>query len=107
MKDFQDQNLNMLQTKINELQDENTRLRAKMLTESDVKMIVSKAVENSATSRADANDDNGRRKSHTFNEPISLQIKSGKGRFYNGINQSATTKNSTDSDKNKEPTHEL
>lgn len=108
MKDFQDQNLNMLQTKINELQEENSRLRAKMLTESDVKMIVSKAVENSAASKADANDENGRRKSHTFNEPISLKIKGGKGRFYNGINRSGTTKDSTDSDnKNKEPTHEL
>jgi hypothetical protein len=107
MKDFQEQNLSMLQTKLNDLQEENNRLRSKMLTESDVKMIVSKAVDNNSASRTDATDDSGRRKSHTFNEPISLQIKGGKGRFYNGLNKSATAKDSTDSDTKKEPTHEL
>lgn len=111
MKDFQEQSLNLLQTKINELQDENARLKAKMLTESDVKMIVAKAID-SKTPRHGEFDDFSRRKSQSFHEPLSLHVKSGKGRFgvakgpkNNNLKNSLT--NSSNSDDKKDHVFEL
>lgn len=110
MKDFQDQTINQIQMKLNELIEENNKLRSKMLTEVDVKMIVAKAIDARMQSGADANDDFNRRRSQSSNEPISLQIKSGRNRFANGLNAAKnkpSTRDSTDSENKKDATFEL
>lgn len=112
MKDFQEQSVNQIQQKLNEIQEENSRLRAKMLTEADVKMIVAKALENKTIGGLDSTDEAGKRKPLSMNEPISLQIKGGRNRFPNGApstnskNRSSLS-NSTESDQKRDSTFEL
>lgn len=110
MKDFQEQSVNTLQAKINELQEENAMLKSKMLTEADVKMIISKAMDN-RMAKSEHDEDLQRRNSQSFNEPISLQIKGAKGRFLGGVNKNNNLRQSVtgsnDSDDKKEPTTEL
>lgn len=112
MKDFQEQSVNQIQMKLNEIQEENSRLRSKMLTEADVKMIVAKALENKNMGGLDATDEAGKRKPLSMNEPISLQIKGGRNRFTNGapsINSKnrSSLSNSTESDQKRDSTYEL
>ena len=105
MKEFQEQTVTAIQNKINELIEENNRLRESMLSENDVKMIVAKALDNQNNGDYQ---NNGRRNSQT-NQPISLQIKGGRGRFNRGFNNSNSKnsmRDSTDSD-NKNATYEL
>lgn len=78
MKEFQELTINELNKKIAELQEENSRLRSKILSENDVKMIVAKAIENKFGEKQDSLNNIERRKSQSFKEPISLQIKGGK-----------------------------
>lgn len=109
MKDFQDQSLNQIQLKINDLIEENNRLRSKMLTEADVKMIVAKAIDSRAELGSSSTNDSNRRKSLSNGEGISLQIKSLKNRFSgtNSLKNKQSLKDSTDSEPKKDSTSEL
>lgn len=104
MKDFQDQSLNQIQLKLNELIEENNRLRAKMLTEADVKMIVAKAIDSRAELNSSSTNDSNRRKSLSSGEGISLQIKSLKNRFPapSSTKNKQSFKDNTDSESKKE-----
>lgn len=91
---------------MNELIEENNKLRASMLTENDVKMIVTKAIDK----QNGENEDTIKRNSYTSNQPISLQIKGGRGRFNNKLGNNKggnSNKDNTDSDYKKDPTFEL
>lgn len=84
-----------------------------MLTESDVRMIVTKVLD-AHHKKSEANEDTGRRMSQSLNEPISLQIKSGRKTFGAQLSKSANNNNnrhslanSTDSDQKKESSFEL
>jgi hypothetical protein len=105
VKEFQEQNITQINEKLNLLIEENNRLKEAMLTENDVKMIVSKAMDKQNT---DA-DDVTRRGSTSGSQPISLQIKGGRGRFNRGFNGASknSNKDSTDSDNRKDATLEL
>lgn len=104
MKDFQEQSITSLQNKINELTEENTKLKNQVLTEADVKMIISKTLDTRKLTSDE--DSSGRRNSQSLNEPISLQIKGNKGRFLGGLNnknnnrQSLAASNSSEEQKN-------
>ena len=109
MKDFQDQSLNQIQNKLNELIEENNKLRSKMLTEADVKMIVAKAIDNRVDLNSVSTSESIRRKSMTNGEGINLQIKHFKNRFSGTNNQKnkQSLKDSTNSDPKKDTTSEL
>ena len=111
MKDFQEQNLTLMQNKINELQEENANLKSKLLSEADVKMIVSKSLDNRNLLNSIGGEDSKRRNSQSSNEAIHLKIKGGSGRFTNNYNKGSSLRKSlaesNDSDQKKEPTNEL
>ena len=107
MKDFQEQSIGTLQNKINELQEENNRLKAKILTEADVKMIVSKTLDNKNNQnnhnfyRSEPMEEKKKRSSFSQNEPINLQIKTSKGRFRNNFSKGSNLKQLNTEDEGK------